>query len=232
MKVTISTGKSRKETRWKIKTVEWEKLVEKLRCTFRTAETVAEYKAAPKERKSEIKDVGGFVGGAVEGGRRIKGSVKKRSLITLDMDYAEPDVWDDIMLDCAMVMYSTHSHTPETPRFRLVIPLNREVNVEEYEAIARKVAERIGIDQFDDSSYQAERLMYFPSTSKDGEYIFEYSEGDPLNADEVLATYRDWRDISQWAVSSRVEGVIHREMKKKDTAMAGSAGGRTIHGGQ
>lgn len=215
MKVTISTGKSRKETRWKIKTVEWEKLVGKLRRTFRTAETVAEYKAAPKERKAEIKDVGGFVGGAVEGGRRIKGSVKKRSLITLDMDYAEPDVWDDIMLDCAMVMYSTHSHTPETPRFRLVIPLNREVNVEEYEAIARKVAERIGIDQFDDSSYQAERLMYFPSTSKDGEYIFEYNEGDPLNADEVLATYRDWRDISQWAVSSRVDGVIHREMKKK-----------------
>lgn len=217
MKVTISTGRSRKETHWKIKTVEWSKLVDKLRNTHRTPETTADYKAATKERRSEIKDIGGFVGGAVTGGRRVKGSVKTRTLVTLDLDYAFEDVWDDItlMFNCTMVLYSTHSHTPEDPRFRLVMPLDREVNVEEYEAIARKVAEIIGIDQFDDSTYQAERLMYYPSTSKDGQYIFEYMDGAPLCADNVLAEYRDWRDVSQWATSSRIDAVIRREMRKK-----------------
>ena len=133
------------------------------------------------------------------------------------MDYASVGVWDDITLtlDCTMVLYSTHSHTPENPRYRLVIPLNREVDVEEHEAIARKVASMIGINMFDDSTYQAERLMYYPSTSKDGEYVFEYREGEPLDADKVLAEYHDWRDVSQWAVSERVSSLIRHEMRKK-----------------
>lgn len=217
MQITISTGKTRKEKRWKIKTTTWDKLVTKLRTTQRTAETVSTYFSATKERKAEIKDVGGFVGGAVEGGRRIRGSVKKRSLITLDLDYALPDVWDDftLLFGCAAVMYSTHSHTTDKPRYRLVIPLNREVGTEEYEAIARKVASDIGIDQFDDSSFQVERLMYFPSTSKDGEYVFHEQSGEALNADSILAEYRDWRDMSQWAVSSRVGNLIVKQMKKK-----------------
>lgn len=216
MKVTISTGRYRKETKWKIKTVEWSKLVEKLSNTIRTSETQAEYRAATKDRKSEIKDVGGFVGGAVEGGRRVKGSVKKRSLLTLDLDFAQKNVWDDITMgfDCAMCMYSTHSHTPDKPRYRLIIPLDREVDADEYEAIARKVAESIGIDQFDDSTYQSERLMYWASTSKDGEFVFEEQKGKPLSADDILSEYRDWRDISQWATSSRV-GLTYRKMMRK-----------------
>lgn len=217
MKVTISTGRYRKETRWKIKTVEWSKLVEKLSKTIRTSETQAEYRSATKDRKSEIKDVGGFVGGAVEGGRRVKGSVKTRSLLTLDIDYAQKGVWDDITMGygCAMCMYSTHSHTHDKPRYRLIIPLDREVDADEYEAIARKVAEGIGIDQFDDSTYQCERLMYWASTSSDGEFVFEEQKGEPLCADDVLTEYRDWRDVSQWAVSSRVGTVVRKMMRKK-----------------
>lgn len=217
MKVTISLGKSRKETRWKTKTVEWERLVEKLSQTTRTAETQATYKNEAKDRKSEIKDVGGFVGGAVEGGRRVKGSVKKRSLLTLDLDYANTDVWGDItmMYGCAMCLYSTHSHSADTPRYRLIIPLSREVSPDEHEAIARKVADNIGIDMFDDSTYQAERLMYWPSTSKDAEYVFKEQKGDILDADEVLGEYRDWTDISQWPTSSRTDIIEERMMAKK-----------------
>lgn len=217
MKITISVGKSRKEQRWKIKTVEWSRLVEKLSQTIRTAETVATYKTATKDRKSEIKDVGGFVGGAVEGGRRVRGSVRKRSLLTLDLDYAEEGVWDDITMNfgCAMCLYSTHSHTAETPRYRLIIPLDREVDPDEHEAIGRKVAAAIGINMFDDTTYQAERLMYWPSTAKDGEYVFEQQDGDPLRADSILAEYRDWRDISQWPTSSRIDTLVQKQMKRK-----------------
>ena len=47
-----------------------------------------------------------------------------------------------------------------------MIPLDRSVSAEEYEAISSKVAEEIGIDQFDDTTYQAHRLMFWPSTSQ------------------------------------------------------------------
>ena len=82
----ISIGKSRKDTHWKPVDVSWETLCEKLSKTFVSSETMAEYKAMTKEQKAEKKDIGGFVGGVVEGGRRNKASVKTRSLITLDAD--------------------------------------------------------------------------------------------------------------------------------------------------
>lgn len=213
----IAIGKNRQETRWRNEVWSWERLVNKLRVTHRTTETVSEYAVSSKARKAELKDVGGFVGGYITGGRRKSGSVQHRQLVTLDLDYAESNVWDDITLayDCAAALYSTHSHTPQKPRFRLIIPLNRKVNAEEYEAIARRVAADIGIDQFDDSTYQVERLMFWPSTSKNGEYVFEEQDGEPLDADSILGTYRDWRDSSQWEISSRIDKIVRKGMKKQ-----------------
>jgi putative DNA primase/helicase len=34
-------------------------------------------------------------------------------------------------------------------------------------------AKEVGIDMFDDSTYEANRLMYWPSTSVNGEYVFQ-----------------------------------------------------------
>lgn len=213
----ISVGKSRHDTRWKVKRVTWEKLAQRLSQTHRTAETVADYKKASRDRKGEIKDIGGFVGGAVMGGRRKKDSVTKRGILTLDVDYGDDAVWDEFTLEysCAACIYSTHSHTPQTPRYRLIIPLSREVDADEYQAVGRKVAATLGIDRFDDSTYQMERLMYWPSTSKDGEFFYDSSGGEPLDVDAVLATYRDWRDVSQWDVSSRVDAVIRKAANKQ-----------------
>src|SRR5690606_6465575 len=113
--------------------------VEKLSNTIRTPETVTEYKKMPKSTRDEIKDVGGFVGGTLKNGRRKAENVANRSLLTLDMDNINTtaaDIWDSITMlnDYAVVMYSTHSHTPENPRLRLVIPLSRPVLGDEYQA--------------------------------------------------------------------------------------------------
>ena len=217
MEFTISTGKSRHEIRWHNERWPWDRLVERLKKTHRTTESVKDYKKATKDRRSEIKDIGGFVGGAIHGGRRKKGSVQKRSMLTLDADFATPTLWDDFKshYDCAAVMYSTHSHTAESPRYRLIVPLKREVSTDEHEAIGRRMAEVLGIDQFDDTTYQAERLMYWPSTPADGEYICRVQEGKPLDVEAMLATYDDWHDVSQWPVSSRQTDIIRRELKKQ-----------------
>ena len=58
-----------------------------------------------------------------------------------------------------MCIYSTHKHTPEAPRLRLIMPLTRDVSEDEYLAVARKVAQEIGMDMFDDTTYQPHRRI-------------------------------------------------------------------------
>lgn len=211
----ISTGRSRKDLRWKVEDLSWEELCTRLSTTHRTSETLNEYKSMKKPQKDLKKDVGGFVGGVIEGGRRTGRNIKSRSLITLDADYAEPGMWESVSLlyGYTMCCYSTHSHTPKAPRLRFVIPLDREVTVDEYEPIARLIAKDFGIEQFDTTTYEPSRLMYWPSTSKDAEFLFEKQDGEFLSADETLARYKDWTNSIEWPLADR-EQSVHLKMAK------------------
>ena len=217
MKVFISTGNSRMEKRWNGGEMDLEDFVRRISRTVRTAETVEQYRKLSKARQDSIKDVGGFVMGKLKGGRRKKDCVVFRSALTLDMDHAVGDVPEqmELFFDFRCLIYSTHKHTPEAPRFRLVIPLSRNVSPDEYAAVARKVAEDIGMELFDDTTYEPSRLMYWPSTSADGEFVFRDVAGEILDPDTVLSRYKDWRDSSEWPVSGRQQAVVLREMKKQ-----------------
>ncbi|MBQ7198088.1 MAG: hypothetical protein IJS29_02390, partial [Selenomonadaceae bacterium] len=214
--LTICTGASRKTKIWKQKKMLWSELVKRLSQTKRTSETQAEYFRLGKARQDEIKDVGGFVGGELQNGRRTALTTLNRTIITLDADFADKNFWDNVIniFDNAICVYSTHKHTAESPRLRLVIPLDRAVSPDEYQAISRKVAEKIGIDSFDDTTYQPHRLMYFPSTSSDAEFFFQVQDGEFLNADKILAEYDDWQDQSTWARSARSVEKVQHELKK------------------
>lgn len=216
--IAISIGKSRKETQWKNRDILWSLFVEKLSREHRTAETLAEYMKADKSRQAEIKDIGGFVGGTITGGRRKSGSVASRSLLTLDIDFADTCFWENFTLyyDNAAVVYSTHKHLPKKPRLRLILPFDRPVTPDEYVPIARRIAGTLGINQFDDSTYEAERLMYWPSSPKDGKYYFQYQDGPFINVDEILSSYKNWRDAAEWPVSERQGETIRREIKKQE----------------
>ena len=217
MKIQIATGNSRMEKRWNNVEMELDEFIERISHTIRTAETVEQYMKMTKAKQDAIKDVGGFVGGRLKGGRRKKDCVEYRSIITEDIDHAVPGLIEQIEMlqDYRCFIYSTHKHTPENPRLRLVILLSRPVSPDEYVAIARKVAEDIGIEMFDYTTYEPSRLMYWPSTSSDGEFIFKDIEGEPLNPDEVLSRYKNWRDSSEWPVSSRQQNIVQREMRKQ-----------------
>lgn len=218
----VALGNSRKAKTWKNKPVRWSELLDRLSTTTRTPETVAEYKVMSRSRQSEIKDVGGFVGGYCNNGSRS--DVRHRSLLCLDADYADGELWDDFQLlyGNAAAIYSTHKHTPEKPRLRLVVPLARDVTPDEYQAIGRRVAATLGIDKFDDTTYQPQRVMYWPSTSQDGQYVFHYLDAALLDPDTVLGTYHNWRDVSSWPMSSRVAEVVKRTAaKQKDPLTKG-----------
>lgn len=220
-KIFIATGRNKWDKKWKNVEITYQYLIEKLQTTTRTRETFSEYKRMSKAQRDEIKDVGGFVGGSLKGGRRKAENLANRTLLTLDMDSVDipvNDLWDSITMfnDYEILMYSTHSHEPKSPRLRLIIPLDRSVLPDEYQAIGRKIADEIGIDMFDDTTYEPSRLMYWPSTSSDGEYIFKRQEGHWLSPDLVLAKYLDWRDVSFWPESSRQSVRIHSQIKKQE----------------
>jgi len=213
----IAVGNSRMDKKWRNKEITWEDFKNTVRVTKRTTETVSEFRKMDRARQDSIKDVGGFVGGALREGKRRNGFVLCRSLLTLDMDYAKPETWEQIeaLHRWRCCAYSTHKHTPEAPRLRLIIPLSREVSEDEYPALGRMVAKEIGIDLFDDTTYEPARLMYWPSTPTDGEFVFREVDGDLLNPDAYLAKYADWRDTSMWPVSSRQSEVVRRQITQQ-----------------
>lgn len=212
------SNSAKRETRnWKNIKRTWTWLLERTKTTVRTFETHAEYMAMTPDRQGEVKDIGGFVGAYLNNGRRKKGSVVSRRLLTLDIDFAKPGFWQDfaMLYDTAAIVYSTHKHSPEKPRLRMIVPLDRDVKPDEYEAIARRFAGDIDIELFDPSTFQPERLMYWPSTPKDGEYEYNSQDGSVLCANDVLAQYVDWRDTSSWPVSSKVSAQIRNGMKEQ-----------------
>lgn len=216
--IIIATGKSRSARSWTSKKMTWSELVSKLVEPTVTNETATEYAKMSKADQGRKKDVGGFVGGYIPGnGRRIRGAVKERYLITLDADNPGEDFIVDLDMELGgmeYVLYSTHSHTADNPRYRVIIPVDRPMTPDEYQAVSRRIADNIGIEFFDPSTHQAERLMYWPSHPKDVEYVYQHSEGSLVSVDTYLSTYRDWRDTSLWPTSEK-ESQIRLDAAKK-----------------
>ena len=147
----------------------WSAFAVRLNNPDRVPLTITDYEKLPKERKSEIKDRGGYVGGVLRDGIRGKGHVESRCLVCLDADYASKDFIEKVretLPNTIWVVHSSFSHTPEKPRYRLVIPLKEVSTEEEYSTIAYNIALKIGIENFDKTSFQAERIMFFPLALK------------------------------------------------------------------
>ena len=218
--VMIAVCEKRTDKRYRNQRWTWKDLKEKNRQVYRTTVSLAEYSSLPKAKKDELKDHGGFVGGFLQDGKRNTGSVMGRQVGCLDADNIPGGV-DFISLvrkalpDTEWFLYSTHKYTSAAPRYRVVILFDREVSETEYPAILRQVANDIGMDYFDDTTYEATRMMYWSSCPKDAEFVFEENSGEALKTGEYLARYADWRDPMSWPTSSRQGTIIQNEIKKQ-----------------
>ena len=211
----IAYGNSCQSKLWSNKTITWDALCEKLKTTIRTTDTVEEYPKMKKADKEAAKDKGGFVGGKLRDNRRKIETVACRSMLTLDVDHAEVGFIEKFTESCsyAAVLYTTHGHTPEAPRVRILLPLTADISADKYAALARFFADEWGIDQFDECSYKPNQLMYWPTTPSNGEYICRTVEGDWLDADAYLEKHPDWKDCSLLPTSSR-ESTVRESAKK------------------
>lgn len=201
-KIKISSAGSRKAIYWPAQKLWWSEFIDRLVTPVRSTETLTAYLRLPKSEQDKLKDVGGFVGGVINGQRKAT-NVKGRDLITLDLDNIPENGTDMILkrvdgLGCGYAVYSTRKHETSKPRLRVIIPLSREVSADEYEPIARKLAEIIGMEYADPTTFQASRLMYWPSCSSDGKYVFTYGDKPFVSADGILSMYEDWKDVSKW----------------------------------
>jgi hypothetical protein len=216
----ISVGTSRKETNWRNIELTKGEFLERLSNPTRTSETYEEYKKSTD--KDTIKDVGAFVGAHLIKGRRTKAGVRENNLIVLDIDYGNSDTLDEIergLTGIEHTIHSTHSHSSANPRYRLIVYPTRPLLAEEYEAVARQVANMVNIEAFDKTTYDRNRLFFWPSVSKDGEFYFNHADGEELNVDTVLQGYGDWRDVSLWPKSLSEDAIISKTIGKQENPM-------------
>ena len=201
--IWIAVGKSRSDKKWQNKEMKWSVFLRRFKEPTRTQESYKDFIKMPATEQGRIKDVGGFVGGTLEGGRRKADAVKERYLLAFDLDFATTDFLEEFDMLClnASMIYSTHKHSPEKPRYRLIMPTSRPLTPDEYEALMRIVAKELDImPLLDPSTFQPSRLMYWASCSQDAEYVFRYWDLPFIDPDEWLAKLPDWTDISFWPV--------------------------------
>ncbi len=200
--ICITVGSSRKSTKWAPQPTTVSVLYSRLEIPQRGVETITDYLALSKSEQDDRKDVGGFVGGRLTGPRRKADSVEYRDVITLDVDTIPPYGGDTVRtqaetLGCGYLIYPTRKDRPAAPRKRLIVPANRSMTVDEYDAVSRRLAAQIGIEMCDPSTFEAARLMYWPSCCSDSDYRIDYKDAPLLDVDAVLASYADWRDYSE-----------------------------------
>lgn len=219
--IVISTGRSRKETDWKPEKLLWSEFVERLKSPVRGTETLQEYKALPKVRQDDLKDVGGFLGGRLSDGRRSNRSVVSRCMITLDLDSIPAGRTDDILkrvygLGCAAAVYSTRKHESAAPRLRIIIPTDRDTTPDEYEPVARKLAALIGLSFCDPTTFEPARFMYWPSVSAGAEYVYQVYNKPLCSVDGMLGMYQDWKDVAEWPQVPGESARINRSLKRQE----------------
>lgn len=229
--ITIAVGSSRKSTSWTNQTLSWSDFCQRLSQPQRTTEAYQDYLRLSRSEQDTLKDVGGFVGGALTGPRRKASSVQSRDLITLDLDSLPANSTQDLLtkvrsLQCEALVYSTRKHCPTKPRLRVIIPTDRPMTPDEYEPTARKVAEMIGIAYADPTTFEASRLMYWPSCSADSEYVYQLYDGETASVDSILGLYADWHDVRSWPQVPGEEATPRRLATKQEdpTAKTGMVG--------
>ena len=215
-KLNITLGANRRATQWAGTEMMLSEFIVRLQTPVRSPETYDEYLALPKMKQDDLKDVGGFVGGTFEGTRRKANAVTGRDLVTLDMDNIPAGGTPNVLrrvgsLGCFAVVYSTRKHHEATPRLRVVIPLDTTAEPDEYEPVARKLASQIGIEYCDPTTFEASRLMYWPSVSNGAQYVCEIFDRPFCKKFDVLMLYTDWTDVTQWP---RVPGENENERRR------------------
>ena len=168
--------------------------------------TLAQYLALPRDEQSTLKNRGFMVGGHCTDGIRKAQNIAERSCLCFDIDEATPKQITVLktltppICDHEFFAHTTRKHTPEKPRWRVVVPLARPVPPDQFAALSRIVAagmflsESKSMDAVDDVSYRIAQVMYWPSVCSDGVFETLHCTGNLLDPDVVLESFGNWQE--------------------------------------
>ncbi|MFQ3845442.1 primase alpha helix C-terminal domain-containing protein [Staphylococcus pseudoxylosus] len=117
-------------------------------------------------------------------------NISNRSVISLDYDSIADfkglyNAINKQLENYAWAFHTTHSHTTDKPRIRLMMPLKEPVSAEDYRKYSRALASHIGYE-VDEASFVPSQVMALPvKRNKDAVYIFKYNDA-PAITDENL----------------------------------------------
>lgn len=163
------------------------------------------YKALPKSKQDDLKDVGGFVLGELRGGRRKAGAVLSRCAAVLDADNLGPGETENVAqrvetLGCCYCIYSTAKHSTGAPRLRIVIPFSEDIPADEHEPVTRLLCQMIQPEMtwFDPTTAEPSRMMYYPAHCQDIDPVYYVGDKPLLDTRALLSRLKDWRDVASW----------------------------------
>lgn len=175
MKLDIFTAENRNSKYWTPGTITWEEIL------------------AWMENPAAKKQAGNYVLGRFKSKRRTKANLVDRCALTLDADSPDDDFLDRVRsaVDGIALVHTTYSSTPDSPRYRVIVPLSRRVNPEEYSQCATVVMERVGTHNFDPGSVQGERYMFKPGTQDPEWFHWEelHPAADPVDPGALLEDF-------------------------------------------
>lgn len=141
---------------------------------------------------AEKKDGQGWAPATFSGDMRSKRNVERVSCLVFDYDkgtttmQAAFDFWcwaafaafEKQPFTTACLVHTSYSHTEEHPKFRVILPLSRAVDGNEYEAIwsfCAELAAKAG-HELDQACKDASRMWFFPACKPGSEVAFLFTE--------------------------------------------------------
>lgn len=148
--------------------------------------------------------------------------ISNHSLITLDITSTRDEVSQLVKekLNGRAVLNTNLDHFNKITN-RLYIPLSRNLDNLEYQAVTRQIVKQIGTDHFSADSFNVTRPLYLPLTflHNDDEAYAEIGVGEEINADkpvlnpdEFLREYSDYRNVQEWYIA-KSELKVNDEME-------------------
>lgn len=208
---------------WKNEDLDWDQIVGRAKDFKRASVTRAEFDKLSKEDQTNIKNMGGaFVGGALKGGLRKKENVESRSLITLDLDHAGPDIFKKIetyndKYGISMLVYTTFKSTAGSPRLRVIIPLSDAIKEPFYEPVARKVAEKMKVmEECDVACFRSNQLMFWPCYPADATPYIKEIPGSDLKPGDIIKEYTNVDDARSWPMQENEKVKRQSQLRAED----------------
>jgi hypothetical protein len=153
--------------------------------------------------KAGRKEGDGWVAAQIPDGARTNDRVISTSLLVFDIDNKGSTV-TQAELERAIrakgyraILHSTYNHTPDNPRFRLILDISEPIQPADHKSLLLYVAQNLGVSDFIDTACSdLSRYFYLPRCpiERVEDYVFWSVDGDPINVEACLDRIKLSRD--------------------------------------